>query len=110
MGFLSGDGETTALSFLVKCWCHVDPCAFSHGRRRLLSPCTEDASCECLVNRGLWHGGPSLTFSRFFFFRDIAAVKIVCVGVHFCVCVCVCGCYVNFQHCTYRGLELNNVR
>lgn len=93
---VGGRGDDGALFFSQVLAPRGSVRAFSHGRRhccRLLSPCTEDASCECLVNRGLWHGGPSLTFSRFFFFfpRDIAAVKIVCVcGCAFlCVQVCV---------------------
>lgn len=92
MGFplLGEGGDDGALFFsqvlVPRGSVRLQPCAVLSAE-----PCTEDASCECLVNHGLWHGGPSsLTSSLFFFFfRDIAAVEVACVGVHFCACACV---------------------
>lgn len=63
---------------------HLQPCAVLSA-----DPCTEDASCECLVNHGLWHGRPSsLTFSLFFL-RHSSSGSSVCGCAFLCVRVCV---------------------
>lgn len=62
----------------------LQPCAVLSAE-----PCTEDASCECLVNHGLWHGRPSsLTFSLFFL-RHSSSGSSVCGCAFLCVRVCV---------------------